>query len=201
MPPRHNDAQTTTPASKAEPLSAWDILQEQMHKGKSVRGQIIRVVKSSKVADTIIGVNVRINGLEGFAPFRLLGLSRLECEQSVTLEKSFFLEEMTKGEKSAHHRIILNHRLALKEERKACLTKNLKTGMVVSGRVRSIASFGAFIDIEGGSALIHIKDLPGGKLDSVRVGENVEALVVKVDRQKNEVGASIRQLFLSRLKS
>ena len=187
-------------------LTGWDLLERHMQRGTNVRGQIIRVVKNqNNQSNHIVGVNVRVAGVEAFAPFRMLGLSELETEQSVTLEKEFRVLEMEKGQtpqdggKKRHDRIILNHVMVLAAARNSAFARNVKVGSTVTGIIRSIKNFGAFLDIDGASALIHVNDLPAGNLQSVQVGQTVSATVVKIDRSKNQIGVSMRHHFVSQL--
>ncbi|MBS1994624.1 MAG: 30S ribosomal protein S1 [Cyanobacteria bacterium SZAS LIN-2] len=179
-------------------LSPWEQLQQHMQRNTTVRGTVTRVIRNREGAG-IVGVKVRVCGLDAFAPYRMLGLSPLDTEHSVTLEKGFRVVEMVKGEGAVKDRIILNHSLVRTQEKTANLISRSKVGDTIYGVIRTIKQFGAFIDIEGASALVHINDLPGGNLRSVKVGQAVTATVVEVDARNNRLGASIRHHFVAGL--
>jgi small subunit ribosomal protein S1 len=180
-------------------LTGWELLEQHKKTGKAIRGNVTRVIHSQKDQNAIVGIKVRVAGLEGFVPFRMLGLSPIDAEHSVTLEMGFRVVELEKGTKGEKDRIILNRQLVAAEEKSATLIKNIKMGDTVSGIIRNIKPFGAFVDIEGASALIRVTDLPQSKITSVKVGDKVQAIVVKADAQQNQLGLSIRHYAVSQL--
>jgi predicted RNA-binding protein with RPS1 domain len=191
----------------APALTGWDLLLQHKQNGKNIRGHVTRVIHSKQDSRSIVGVKVRVAGLDGFVPFRMLGLCPLDAEQSVTLEMGFRVVELEKGsgegqahgKKGAKDRIILNRQLVITQEKSATLLASLKKGDTVTGVIRNIVSFGAFVDVDGASALIHVNDLPNGNISSVKVGQEVKAIVVKIDPAKNQLGVSIKHYFVSQL--
>jgi small subunit ribosomal protein S1 len=75
---------------------------------------------------------------------------------------------------------------------------NIKVGDKVSGRVSSIPSFGVFLDLGGVEGLIHVSRLSQVRVDSpasvARKGEIMEAVVVELDREKNRIALSRKEL-------
>ncbi len=101
----------------------------------------------------------------------------------------------------SRRRLILSHREALRElreRRKDELLATLKEGDIVRGAVRSIADFGAFIDLGGVDGLVHKTELSWQRVDRVedvlRPGQEVEAMVIKVDKKARRIGLSIKRL-------
>jgi len=70
-------------------------------------------------------------------------------------------------------------------------------GQMVKGKVSKIASFGAFVELEGGvDGLVHISQISDQRVekvkDAIKVGQEVEARIVKIDREERRIGLSIR---------
>ena len=98
-------------------------------------------------------------------------------------------------------RAILSERLAhqaQREQRKQKLIEELHEGEVHKGKVTGISSFGAFVDLGGADGLIHISELswePVQAVDDVlKVGEEVEVYVLRVDPEARKIGLSLRRL-------
>ena len=99
------------------------------------------------------------------------------------------------------NRAILSERQAvqaLRDERKAKLIKELTEGEVRRGKVTGISSFGAFVDLGGADGLIHISELswsPVGSPDEVvKVGEEVDVYVLRVDAKNKKIALSLKRL-------
>lgn len=98
-------------------------------------------------------------------------------------------------------RLILSERAALKETRdtlKERLLDELEEGDVRTGRVTSLADFGAFVNIEGADGLVHLSEISWEHVehpkDVLKVGQEVDVKVISVDHERKRIGLSIRQL-------
>jgi small subunit ribosomal protein S1 len=98
-------------------------------------------------------------------------------------------------------RLILSERAALKETREALkerLLDELQEGEVRTGRVTSLAEFGAFVNIDGADGLVHLSEITWDRIEHpsevLQVGQQVEVKVISVDRDRRRIGLSIRQL-------
>jgi small subunit ribosomal protein S1 len=90
---------------------------------------------------------------------------------------------------------------ALQETRetlKERLLDELSVGDVRTGRVTSLADFGAFVNIEGADGLVHLSEISWERIDHpkevLKVGQEVKVKVIDVDRERKRIGLSIRQL-------
>jgi small subunit ribosomal protein S1 len=99
------------------------------------------------------------------------------------------------------HRLILSERAALQETRetiKERLLDELEEGLVRSGRVTSLADFGAFVNIDGADGLVHLSEISWERIDHpnevLKVGQEVQVKVIAVDKDRKRIGLSIRQL-------
>ncbi len=98
-------------------------------------------------------------------------------------------------------RLILSERLALQETRETLkdrLLDELEEGDVRTGRVTSLADFGAFVNIDGADGLVHLSEISWERIqhpnEVLKVGQEVKVKVISVDRDRKRIGLSIRQL-------
>ena len=100
----------------------------------------------------------------------------------------------------ARNRLILSEKAVEKEARheKGKLLEDLNEGETRSGRVTSLANFGAFVDIGGIDGLIHLSELAWTRIGHPReilsVGDDVEVFVLSVDRDQQRVALSLKRL-------
>jgi small subunit ribosomal protein S1 len=101
----------------------------------------------------------------------------------------------------ARRRLILSERLALQETRETLkdrLLDELGEGTIRTGRVTSLADFGAFVNIDGADGLVHLSEISWERIqhpnEVLKVGQEVKVKVISVDRDRKRIGLSIRQL-------
>jgi small subunit ribosomal protein S1 len=99
------------------------------------------------------------------------------------------------------NRLIFSERSAmdeLRKKQKEKLLDNLQEGSVVTGRVTSLADFGAFVDLGGADGLIHLSELSWSRVshprDLLRVGDELEVYVLNVDSERQRIGLSLKRL-------
>ena len=98
-------------------------------------------------------------------------------------------------------RLILSERAANAESRASMKDRDiseLEEGKAYTGRVTSLADFGAFVDVNGADGLVHLSELSWDRLaqpkDILEVGQDVQVKVINIDREKKRIGLSIRAL-------
>ncbi len=98
-------------------------------------------------------------------------------------------------------RLIFSERAASREwreKRKEELLDDLQEGDIHKGRVRNLCDFGAFVDLGGADGLIHISELSWRRVkharEVLRVGDEVEVYVLRVDRERKRIGLSLKRL-------
>jgi ribosomal protein S1 len=98
-------------------------------------------------------------------------------------------------------RLILSERAALQESREALkdrLLGELEQGAVRTGKVTSLAEFGAFVNLDGADGLVHLSEISWDHIDHpsdvLSVGQEVQVKVISLDRERKRIGLSIRQL-------
>lgn len=153
------------------------------------------------------GLIVRFGGLRGFVPASQVSLSRRAAQTGDTPDKRW--SEMVGEEVDVcvievdreKRRLILSERAASTETRemvKERLLDDLKEGDVRTGRVTSLAEFGAFVNINGADGLVHLSEISWDRIQNpaevLKVGQEVKVKVINIDREKKRIGLSIRQL-------
>ena len=98
-------------------------------------------------------------------------------------------------------RLILSERAASTETRESLKERvidELNEGEVRTGRVTSLADFGAFVNISGADGLVHLSEISWDRIqhpgEVLKVGQEVKVKVISIDREKKRIGLSIRQL-------
>lgn len=98
-------------------------------------------------------------------------------------------------------RLIMSERQAAREwrsERKRLLLGDLKDGDVRRGRVTSVADFGAFVDLGGADGLVHVSEMSYDRnrkpSDIVKVGDEVDVVVLNIDRERKRISLSMKRL-------
>jgi small subunit ribosomal protein S1 len=152
------------------------------------------------------GLLVYFGQIRGFVPAsQLSGLSRRSGQE----ERLGMLSKM-EGQKlllkvievdRQRRRLILSERAASREwrdQRKDELLDQLQEGDIRVGKVRNLCEFGAFVDLGGADGLIHISELSWRRVkharDVLKVGEEVEVYVLRVDRERKRIGLSLKRL-------
>jgi small subunit ribosomal protein S1 len=152
------------------------------------------------------GVICRVGKVRGFVPASQL-VSKPEIKPDTDEEnrwaglvgETLWLKVVEMDRK--RNRLILSERLAMRDRRRGRkdeLLGELKKGDVRTGRVSSLAKFGAFVDLGGADGLIHLSELSWSRVNHpsevVSVGQNVEVYVLTVDRDRKRIGLSLRRL-------
>ncbi len=152
------------------------------------------------------GLIVPIGLLRGFVPASQVSvMRRAEGDESPDARWSKMVGEPIKvvviEVDRARHRLILSERIALQETRETIkdrLLDELHEGTIKTGRVTSLADFGAFVNIDGADGLVHLSEISWDRIEHpsevLKVGQEVKVKVIAVDQERKRIGLSIRQL-------
>ncbi|NWF58539.1 MAG: 30S ribosomal protein S1 [Fischerella sp.] len=180
---REQDAegQVTLSRRQLEIKHIWERLAQMQENSQTVEVRVLNVNKG--------GVTVEIQGLRGFIPrSHLLERENLESLKGQTLTVSFL--EVDRNNK----KLILSQRLATR----SASFSNLELGQLVEGKVTGIKPFGVFVDLDGVSALLHIKQVTQKFIDNLekvfQVGQSIKAVIIDLDEGKSRVALSTRIL-------
>lgn len=173
---------------KAEIIRAWDEISAACEKDQLVEGTVIAKVKG--------GLSVDI-GVKAFLPG-----SQLDTKPVKNLDKMLGKRYKFKIIKFNKRRgnIVLSRRAVVAQERemqRAETLANLQEGMVVSGTVKNITDYGAFIDLGGMDGLLHITDMSWGRIkhptELFNVGDELKVKILKYDKEKERVSLGLKQ--------
>jgi small subunit ribosomal protein S1 len=180
---REQDAegQVTLSRRQLEIQHIWEKLTEMRENSQTVQVRVIGVNKG--------GVNVEVSSLRGFIPrSHLVERGDLEALKGQTLTAGFL--EVDRNNK----KLILSQRIATRSSNFSLL----EVGQLVEGTVTGIKPFGVFVDLNGVSALLHIKQVSQKFIDSLekvfQVGQQIKAVIIDLDEGKGRVAISTRAL-------
>lgn len=167
-------------------------LEDAWRNGIPVEGLVEKEVKG--------GFEIRISGtIRGFCPFSQMGLGRIGTPADYTGKRlQFIITEY--GERGRN--VILSNRVILERERqekRAEMMRSLQEGQIVRGKVVSLQKFGAFVDIGGMQGLLPMSEIAWGRIeninDALKIDEEVEVAVLKIDREKDRISLSLKKLL------
>ena len=175
---------------RARRLAAWLDLEAAMEEGRIVKGVINGKVKG--------GLTVMCNGIRAFLPGSLVDVRPIKDTSPFEGKESDF--KVIKLDRKRNN-VVVSRKAVLEAsmgaEREQLLA-NLKEGAHVKGVVKNITEYGAFVDLGGIDGLLHITDLAWRRVkhptEVVNVGDEVTAVVLKFDQEKNRVSLGLKQL-------
>jgi small subunit ribosomal protein S1 len=167
----------------------WDEIEHRYMIGKTVHGKVRNM--------TAYGAFVELEeGIDGMVHVSDLSWTRKINHPSEVLKKGDDVEAVVIDIDKQNQRISLGIK-QLEDDPWKVIDQRYKIGDLVTGKVTKLASFGAFVqladDIDG---LVHISQLSEDRVDKVKdilkIGQEVEARVIKVDRTERRIGLSIK---------
>lgn len=167
----------------------WAALEKAFADKATIVGNVTAVVKG--------GLSVDV-GVRAFMPASRTGTrDAAEMEKLVEQEIRCRITKLDVTEED----VVVDRRIILEEEDRAIKDRRyseVKEGEIVHGTVRSLTEYGAFVDIGGVDALLHISDISRGRIsnpaDVLAVGQQVEVKVLKTDSEKHRISVGMKQL-------
>jgi small subunit ribosomal protein S1 len=182
--------ETRLSRDRAKRLSAWVNLEVAMEQATLVTGTVTGKVKG--------GLTVMTNGIRAFLPGSLIDTRPIK-DTSPYEGKTMEFRVIKLDRK--RNNVVLSRRAVVElsqGEERAKLLENLAEGSIVTGTVKNITDYGAFVDLGGIDGLLHITDMAWRRVrhpsEVVTVGQEVTAKVLKFDQEKNRVSLGIKQL-------
>jgi len=174
---------------KIERPKDWQSLEKAFAEKATIVGTVTAVVKG--------GLSVDV-GVRAFMP-----ASRSGARDAAEMEKLVEQEircRITKLD-AAEEDVVVDRRVVAEEEERAVKERRyseVKEGATVHGTVRSLTDYGAFIDIGGVDALLHVSDISRSRVskpaDVLSLGQEVEVRVLKIDPEKRRISVGMKQL-------
>jgi len=175
---------------KVEQPKDWSALQKAFADQSVILGTVTGLVKG--------GVTVDV-GVRAFLPASRSGArDAAELEKLVGQEVRCRILKLEVDDED----VVVDRRAVLEQEQQAARQQRyaeLKEGDTVSGTVRSLTDYGAFVDVGGMDALLHISEMAWGRVgkpgDVVEVGQQVDVRILKIDPEKRRLSVGMKQLL------
>jgi small subunit ribosomal protein S1 len=176
--------------TKVERPKDWSSLEKAFADKTPIAGVITAVVKG--------GVSVDV-GVRAFMPASRSGArDAAEMEKLVGQEITCRIIKLEVADED----VVVDRRAVLEDEERASKDRRyseIKEGETVQGVVRSLADYGAFVDVGGVDALLHVADISWARVnkpaDALSVGQQIEAKVLRVDVAKRRIALGMKQLL------
>jgi len=182
--------QTRLSREKACRARAWDELEKASEEQTIVTGVITGKVKG--------GFTVSVQGIRGFLPGSLVDVRPVK--DSAYLEGKELEFKVIKLDRKRNN-IVVSRRAVVENELSAerdALLESLEEGQIIKGVVKNLTDYGAFVNLGGIDGLLHITDLAWRRVkhpsEVLNVGDEIEARVLKFDRERNRVSLGMKQL-------
>src|SRR5208283_4923474 len=175
---------------KAQRLRSWDEIERAYNEKKPIQGIVVERIKG--------GLTLDIHGARAFLPgsqVDLRPIRNLDGMKGQTMEVAIIKLNKKRGN------IVVSRKQLLEEEqseKRGKTLQHLEEGSVLTGIVKNLTEYGAFVDMGGIDGLLHITDMSWGRLthprDLVNVGDQIQVKVLKYDKEKQRVSLGFKQL-------
>ena len=174
---------------RVEQPKGWTALERAFEEKAAISGTVTGVVKGGLTVDV---------GVRAFMPGSRSGArDAAEMERLVGQEIRCLILKLDAAEED----VVVDRRSVMEEEERSGRERRvaeIREGDTVSGTVRSIPDYGAFVDIGGVDGLLHISDMSWGRVekpgDVLTVGQQIEVKVLKVEPAAKRISLGLKQL-------
>jgi small subunit ribosomal protein S1 len=175
---------------RVEQPKDWSALERAFAEKSSIVGTVTAMIKGGFSVDV---------GVRAFMP-----ASRSGVREAAEMEKLVGQEircRITKLD-STEEDVVVDRRVVTEEEARSTkdrMYSEMKEGDTVSGTVRNLTDYGAFVDVGGVDGLLHVSDISWSRVnnpaDVLSVGQEIEAKVLKIDSGKQRISLGMKQLL------
>jgi len=182
--------ETKLSREKAKRAETWMVLEKAFDNNEAVMGVINGKVKG--------GFTVDVNTVRAFLPGSLVDVRPIrDADHLMNKELEFKLIKLDQK----RNNVVVSRRAVLESVNSAErdeLLSNLQEGQSVTGIIKNLTDYGAFVDLGGVDGLLHITDMSWKRIkhpsEIVEVGQEIEVKVLKFDRDRNRVSLGLKQL-------
>ena len=175
---------------KARRMSSWKKMEKAFQSQEEVEGLITNKVKG--------GMVVNIDSCLCFLPGSQIDTKPLKnIDHLMNVPLKFLCVKLDK----ARGNIVVSRRAILEKNKNEDLKKilsKIKEGDIVEGQVKAILDWGAFLDLNGADALLHVTDLSYSRVkktsDLLSVGQTVKCKIIKIDPETKRISCGIKQM-------
>jgi small subunit ribosomal protein S1 len=174
---------------KAQRLKVWDKLEQAANDKVPVKGMVLSRVKGGLTVD--IGIKAFLPGSQ----VEVRPVRNLDGYIGTEIEVRVIKLNKKRGN------VVISRKELLEEDqnaKKSVTLSTLEEGSILTGTVKNLTDYGAFVDMGGLDGLLHITDMSWGRLthprDLVNVGDEIQVKVLKFDKDKQRVSLGFKQL-------
>src|SRR6186713_575418 len=175
---------------KADKMKVWDEISSACERDEIIEGTISQRVKGG------LSVTIR-GGVKAFLPGSQVDLRPIRNLEKL-IGQTYEFKVIKFNKKRGN--IVLSRRVLLERERDEMKAKTLQTleeGMVVTGTIKNLTEYGAFVDLGGIDGLLHITDMSWGRVNHpgevFKVGDEVTVKVLKYNAETERVSLGLKQ--------
>jgi small subunit ribosomal protein S1 len=174
---------------RADKMNVWEKLEEMYKKGEPIDGKITARIKG--------GMSVDIGGIKAFLPGSQIDVRPVR-DLNPLVNQTHSMKIIKMDQKRGN--IVVSRRITLEEtmrKRRDQAMGTIEEGQVLSGVVKNLTDYGAFIDLGGIDGLLHITDMSWGRVghpsEIFKVSDRVEVVVLKYDKEMGRVSLGYKQ--------
>ncbi len=176
--------------TRAARMRIWDTLEQANRENLSVSGKVLSRTRGGLLVDV---------GTEAFMP-----LSHVDVRPVHHLDSWIGQDVPVRVLKVNRRRgnLVVSRKLAVEEEeqaRQAAVLESIYEGAEVTGVVKNLTDYGAFVDLGGIDGLLHVSDLSHGRVghpsEMLQPGDTITVKVLKFDREKQRISLGVKQLM------
>jgi small subunit ribosomal protein S1 len=174
---------------KAQRLRVWDTVEKAHNEKTPLTGTVVGRVKGGLTVD--VGIKAFLPGSQ----LELRPVRNLDAYIGQPIEVRVIKLNKKRGN------VVVSRKEILEEEqttRRSQTLEHLEEGAVLTGTVKNLTDYGAFVDLGGIDGLLHITDMSWGRLthprDLVNVADEIQVKVLKFDKEKQRVSLGFKQL-------
>ena len=174
---------------KAVKLRAWDTLERAQEENLLVSGRVLSRTKGGLIVDV---------GVEAFMPG-----SQIDVRPVYNLD-SFVGQDIPVRVVKVNRRrdnVVISRKLAVEAEvtqRRSSVLEQISEGSVLTGVVKNLTDYGAFVDLGGIDGLLHVSDMSYGRVthpaEVVHVGDEISVKVLKFDKHRERISLGMKQV-------
>jgi small subunit ribosomal protein S1 len=174
---------------KAQRLRVWDTVEKAHNEKTPLTGTVVGRVKGGLTVD--IGIKAFLPGSQ----LELRPVRNLDAYIGQPIQVRVIKLNKKRGNVVVSRKEILEEE---QTERRSHTLEHLEEGAILTGTVKNLTDYGAFVDLGGIDGLLHITDMSWGRLthprDLVNVGDEIQVKVLKFDKEKQRVSLGFKQL-------
>jgi small subunit ribosomal protein S1 len=175
---------------KARREEAWTDLEQMHERGENVTGVMFSKVKG--------GFTVDLNGAVAFLPGSQVDVRPIrDVSALMGVPQPFQILKMDR----ARGNIVVSRRAIMEESQAEAMSEMMDTmseGKILTGIVKNITDYGAFIDLGGIDGLLHVTDISWKRInhpsEALKVGQQVDVMVIRYNEENNRVSLGMKQL-------